>query len=184
MFERITVNSFTDCYNGPFENVMVTTTKAPWWLHMWCAETCWRNDNVWRIHWVPRRIFCLRNCIRKSRRKRKTGEHQVSQYDSVEITNKMQPCNRIYYSTVLWQLNMFRAAYRSSSGALTVFAASGLHTHVVTGRSQVKSSWWWAVCRSKHLELSMNGGIINSVTRLHLVGYCYWDCIINIISLV
>jgi hypothetical protein len=32
---------------------------------------------------------------------------------------------------------MFRAAYRSSSGALTVCAASGLHTHVVTGRSQV-----------------------------------------------
>ena len=37
---------------------------------------------------------------------------------SVEITNKMQPCNRIYYSTVHWRLNMFRAAYRSSSGAL------------------------------------------------------------------
>jgi hypothetical protein len=32
---------------------------------------------------------------------------------------------------------MFRVAYRSSSGALTVFANSGLHTHVVTGRSQV-----------------------------------------------
>ena len=32
---------------------------------------------------------------------------------------------------------MFRAAYHSSSGALTVFAASGLHTHVVTGCSQV-----------------------------------------------
>jgi len=32
---------------------------------------------------------------------------------------------------------MFRAAYRSSSGALIVIAASGLHTHVVTGRSQV-----------------------------------------------
>jgi len=29
---------------------------------------------------------------------------------------------------------MFRAAHRSSSGALTVFAASGLHMHVVTGR--------------------------------------------------
>ena len=49
----------------------------------------------------------------------------------------MQPCNRIYYSTIHWRLNMFWAAYRSSSGALTVFAASGLHTHVVTGRSQV-----------------------------------------------
>ena len=58
-------------------------------------------------------------------------------YDSVEITKKTQPCNRIYYSTVHWRLNKFRAAYRSSSGALTVFAASGLHTHVVTGRSQV-----------------------------------------------
>jgi len=32
---------------------------------------------------------------------------------------------------------MFRAAYRSSSGALTVFAASGLHMHVVPGRNQV-----------------------------------------------
>jgi len=32
---------------------------------------------------------------------------------------------------------MFRAAHRSSSGAPTVFVASGLHTHVVTGRSQV-----------------------------------------------
>jgi len=32
---------------------------------------------------------------------------------------------------------MFRAAYRSSSGALTVFAASGLRTHVVTGRTEV-----------------------------------------------
>jgi hypothetical protein len=31
---------------------------------------------------------------------------------------------------------MFRAVRRLSSGALTVFAASGLHMHVVTGRSQ------------------------------------------------
>jgi hypothetical protein len=38
--------------------------------------------------------------------------------ESVETTNKMQPCNRIYYSKVYWRLNMFRAAYRSSSGAL------------------------------------------------------------------
>jgi len=33
---------------------------------------------------------------------------------------------------------MFRAVRRSSSGAPIVFAASGLHTHVVTARSQVK----------------------------------------------
>ena len=33
-------------------------------------------------------------------------------------TNKMQLCNRIYYSKAYWRLNMFRAAHRSSSGAL------------------------------------------------------------------
>jgi hypothetical protein len=49
----------------------------------------------------------------------------------------MHPCIRIHYSTVHWRLNIFRAIYRSSSGALTFFAASSLHTHVVTGRSQV-----------------------------------------------
>jgi hypothetical protein len=31
-------------------------------------------------------------------------------YDSVEITNKMEFYNRIYYSTVHWRLSMFRAA--------------------------------------------------------------------------
>jgi hypothetical protein len=30
-------------------------------------------------------------------------------------TNKMQLCNRIYYSRVYWRLNMFRGAHRSSS---------------------------------------------------------------------
>ena len=33
-------------------------------------------------------------------------------------TNTMQLCNRIYYSIFYWRLNMFRAAYRPSSGAL------------------------------------------------------------------
>ena len=38
----------------------------------------------------------------------------------------------------------------------------------------VWSSWWWAVCRSKHVEPSINFEIINYITRLHLVGYFYW----------
>jgi len=49
----------------------------------------------------------------------------------------MQLGNGIYYSTVHSKLNMFRAVCRSSSGAPTVFAASGLHKHAVTARSQV-----------------------------------------------
>jgi len=38
---------------------------------------------------------------------------------------------------------------------------------------RVLCSWWWAVCRSKHVEQLSNIGIINSTTRLHLVGYFY-----------
>jgi len=68
----------------------------------------------------------------------------------------MQPCNRIYYSTIHWRLNMFRAAYRSSSGAVTVFAASGLHTHVVTGRSQV-----WVGTQTQKL-LMMSGMLLET----------------------
>ena len=33
----------------------------------------------------------------------------------------------------------------------------------------VLSSWWWAVCRPKHVDQLRNIGIINSTTRLHLV---------------
>jgi len=61
----------------------------------------------------------------------------VQRSNLVAITNEMQLGNGIYYSTVHLKLNMFRAVCRSSSGAPTVFAASGLHTHVVTARSQV-----------------------------------------------
>jgi hypothetical protein len=50
----------------------------------------------------------------------------------------MKHCNGIYYSKIYWKLNMFRSARRSSWGALTVFAASCLYTHMVTGRCYIK----------------------------------------------
>ena len=107
----------------------------------------------------------------------------------------MQPCNRIYNFKIYWRLNMFRAAYRSSSGALNciwnlwffipmwwpavVPTQPGLRpvttwVYKPEAVNRVWSSWWWAVCRSKHVEPSINFGIINSATRLHLVGYFYW----------
>jgi hypothetical protein len=51
------------------------------------------------------------------------------------------------------------------------------HTHIYIyiykpeAANTVWSSGWWAVCLSKHVELSINFGIINSLTRLHLFGY-------------
>jgi len=95
--------------------------------------------------------------------------HKIMFWVSVEITNKMQPCNRIYYSTVHWQLNMFRAAYRSSSGALTVFVASGLHTHVVTGRSQVwvgTQSQVWVGTQSQVLVGTQSQGWVGTQSQV------------------
>jgi len=66
-----------------------------------------------------------------------TGILHEEEHTSVAITKKMQLGNRIYYSTVHYKLNMFRAVCRSSSGAPTVFAASRLRTSVETARSQV-----------------------------------------------
>jgi hypothetical protein len=105
-------------------------------------------------------------------------------------TNKMQLCNRIYYSKVYWRLNMFRAAHRSSSGAsncvcslLFIYPCGDRPFRRLSGQrpvntwvykaevaSTVYRSWWWAVCRSKLVEPSVNFGIINSITKLHLVG--------------
>ena len=46
--------------------------------------------------------------------------------------------------------------------------------HKPEAANAVWSSWWWAVCPWKHVEPSINFGIINPITRLHLVGYFYW----------
>jgi len=62
---------------------------------------------------------------------------------------------------------MFRATYRSSSGAPTVFAASGLHTHVLTGRSPVPLRLDYGLSPHVyvnqrlqiHLELPMMSGV-------------------------
>jgi hypothetical protein len=115
--------------------------------------------SIWRRPWVnTHNDNCIYySCIR------------ASQYDSVEITNKMQPWNIIYYSTVHWRLNIFRTAHRSSSGALTVFAASGLHTHVVTGCSQV---WVGRSLKAQHV-LSGTPLIIRSSNFICSVWFTY-----------
>ena len=61
------------------------------------------------------------------------------------------------------KLNMFRATHRPSSGAQ--FVPDNVHQlHVQQpstyekpeAASAVLGSWWWAVCRPKHVELHIN----------------------------
>jgi hypothetical protein len=61
----------------------------------------------------------------------------------------MQRCNRLYCSNVFWRLNMFRAAHRPSSGALNCICSH------------------WFICPYGDRPLPR---LINSVTKLHLVG--------------
>jgi hypothetical protein len=65
---------------------------------------------------------------------------------------------------------MFRATHRSSSRAQNCNWKFWLNQRL---QLQFLSSWWWAVCRSKHVEQLRNIGIINSTTRSHLVSYFY-----------
>ena len=46
-------------------------------------------------------------------------------------TNKMQTCNRIYYSKAYWRLNMFWAAHRSSSVPLKADSHIACRAHAV-----------------------------------------------------
>ena len=58
-------------------------------------------------HWYLANRNCM--CVATVSIQMCLSINNVSKCDSVETTNKMQPCNRIYYSTVHWRLNMFRA---------------------------------------------------------------------------
>jgi hypothetical protein len=48
------------------------------------------------------------------------------------------------------------------------------HVYIQEAANTAWSSWRWAVCRSKHVEPSINFVIINSVARWHSVSYFYW----------
>jgi hypothetical protein len=120
--------------------------------------------------------------------------HKSVHYHTIKI-NQTTRCNS-YTSLLLdvyvW-LKMFRALLRPSSGAynstrslwfyrrrVAVGALLAVVWQVVACQGQqlqFLSSWWWAVCRSKHVEQLRNTGIISSTRRSHLVGYFYSICI-------
>jgi len=60
-------------------------------------------------------------------------------FESVEITNKMQLCNRIYYSKVYWRLKLFRASHRLSSGALNRICQPLVYIYM----------WWPAIVKAE-----------------------------------
>jgi hypothetical protein len=99
------------------------SSQKYWWP---CKGSAWVFSNNFVIQSTKYHLFWIRTdrCIGllKSSGMLSRCDTWRAKWNSVEITNMMQPCNRIYYSTVHWRLNMFRAAYRSLSGALTVIS--------------------------------------------------------------
>jgi len=73
------------------------------------------------FHWQPSSYIV---CVPVQAHSWQAASTEACIFPAVQITwlsrntNKMQLCNRIYYSKVYWRINMFRAAYRSSSEAL------------------------------------------------------------------
>jgi hypothetical protein len=92
-----------------FEKYLKTKDLFNIWVWMWRSEQIWvsqKKEFLWFTLMMGLRKLFL-TLISKNKL-----------HESVEITNKMQPYNRIYYSKVFWFLDMFRAAHRPSSGAL------------------------------------------------------------------
>jgi len=62
--------------------------------------------------------------------------------ESVEIINKMQPCNRIFIiAKFIEGSTCFERHTAHHQEVETVFAASGLYTRVVTGRCPGWTAW-------------------------------------------
>jgi hypothetical protein len=90
------------------------------------------------------------------------GTFHYTESSSVEITNQMQPCNRTYYSKVYWKLNMFRAAYRSSSRALKLYLQPLVYIHM-RWPAVVKVEWEMAAI--SHSALTTAGHHMGIYTR-------------------
>jgi len=107
----------------------------------------------------------------------------------------MDPCIVVWISrnnqqdATLLQNFLFQRLLKAqhvSSGIPLIIRSSKLYLQPLVyickpeAANTVYSSWWWAVCRSKHVESSINVGIKNSITRLHLIGYSYWFILTDI----
>jgi len=70
----------------------------------------------------------------------------------LEITKKMRPCIRIYYSNVSYCSTCFER-HIAHHQELNMSAVSGRQPQTyVNQRLQIQflGSWWWATCPSKH----------------------------------
>jgi len=94
-----------------------------------------------------------------------------------EKSNKMQQCIKIYYSIFIWSSTCFGRhtahhqepktalavsgfAYVEGCWTLWLLDADSVQQPSTYAKPEVASavldSWWWAVCRPKHVELHIN----------------------------
>jgi hypothetical protein len=101
---------------------------------------------------------------------------QVLPIRRCNIVNIWSYRNKQQDATVQWNLlfQCFLIARHLSSDTPLIIRSSKLYLQpLVLYTFVVLSSWWWAVCRSKHVEQLRNIEIINYITRSHFLGYFY-----------
>ena len=65
-------------------------------------------------------------------------------------------------------------AYVEGCWTCGCWTLSAFYVCKTRGCCAILGSWWWAVCRPKHVWASCKYGIINFDTMLHLVGFFIW----------
>jgi hypothetical protein len=94
----------------------------------------WRKHNLPKRRRVPTALHGVQPKWKWTISKENRGE--ISVYNSVEIATRWSFVTEFFNSKVYWRLNMFRAAHRSSSGALNCICSLWFIYDVVTGRCQ------------------------------------------------
>jgi len=74
-------------------------------------------------------------------------------------------------------------AYVEGCWTCGCWTLSAFYVCKTRGCCAILGSWWWAVCRPKHVWASCKYGIINFDKLLHLVGFFCMYCTVSILVL-
>jgi len=133
---------------------------------------------TWRIWWAPNNASKGQTGFNLAFKGLIFHQWDTNKTIHIEITNKMQHCIKIYYPICKWSWTCFGRHTSHHQELKTALAASGfayvrgcwtlrLMDAAVSSNlnvqqplmyakreaaSAVLSSWWWAVCRPKHVQ--------------------------------
>jgi hypothetical protein len=148
---------------------------------MWFVFKGFRNDKrkIYQMSHCLRCKLCNTSTVVKYKTKMKTNQcrgrnkflNLIKILNVLSLTLRGERRLRVFENSVLWRV--FGPKRDEVTREWRKLHNEELNDLYSLPNIVRVSSWWWAVCRPKHVEQLRNTGIIYSTTRLHLVGSFY-----------